>query len=96
MLYDNVQPVALLEIIHCDICLDETSGESIKTIFGDNSSECMKEIILQKNSENVSQNFFLPYFGGRRERCVGGRGIAFQQVLRRFNPMNATQVLTCE
>jgi hypothetical protein len=65
MLYDNVQPVALLEIIHCDICLDETSGESIKTIFGDNSSECMKEIILQKNSEN--RTFFCLILGGEEK-----------------------------
>jgi hypothetical protein len=53
MLHDDVQPVALLEVIQCDTCLDETPGEPIQTLFSSsdehkinnlNSSECMKEI----------------------------------------------------
>ncbi|KAK2402888.1 hypothetical protein QL285_052374 [Trifolium repens] len=56
MLNDDVQPFALLEVIQCDTCLDETPGEPIKTLFSSsdeqkinnlNSSECMKEITPQ-------------------------------------------------
>ncbi|KAK2398038.1 hypothetical protein QL285_059546 [Trifolium repens] len=56
MLHDNVQPVALLEVMQCDISLDETPGEPIETILVStdehktssiNSSECMEEITPQ-------------------------------------------------
>ncbi|KAK2450134.1 hypothetical protein QL285_009269 [Trifolium repens] len=53
MFHDDVQPVALLEVIQCDTSLDETPGEPIETILVSidehkisniNSSECMEEI----------------------------------------------------
>jgi hypothetical protein len=54
MFHDNVQPVALLEVMQCDTSLDETLGEPIKTLFVSsdehtNSSECMNEIIPQNS-----------------------------------------------
>jgi thiamine phosphate synthase YjbQ (UPF0047 family) len=33
MLHNDVHPTALLEVIQCDTCLDETPGEPIKTLF---------------------------------------------------------------
>ncbi|KAK2428990.1 hypothetical protein QL285_027468 [Trifolium repens] len=56
MLHDDVQPVALLEVMQCDTSLDETPGEPIETIHVSidehkisniNSSECMEEITPQ-------------------------------------------------
>ncbi|KAK2378057.1 hypothetical protein QL285_078659 [Trifolium repens] len=54
MLNDDVQPVALIEVMQCDTSLDETPGERIKTLFVSsdehtNSSECMNEIIPQNS-----------------------------------------------
>jgi hypothetical protein len=55
MLHDDVQPVALLEVMQCD-SLDETPGEPIETMFvssdehkvsNKNSSEYMKAITPQ-------------------------------------------------
>ncbi|KAK2439707.1 hypothetical protein QL285_011199 [Trifolium repens] len=56
MFHDDVQPVALLEVMQCDTSLDETPGEPIETILVSideqkinnlNSIECMKEITPQ-------------------------------------------------
>jgi hypothetical protein len=54
MLNDDVQPVALLEVMQCDTNLHENQGEPIKTLFVSsdehtNPSECMKEIIPQNS-----------------------------------------------
>ncbi|KAK2443784.1 hypothetical protein QL285_014860 [Trifolium repens] len=56
MFHDDVQPVALLEVMQCDTSLDETPGEPIESILVSideqkinnlNSNECMKEITPQ-------------------------------------------------
>ncbi|KAK2416476.1 hypothetical protein QL285_038870 [Trifolium repens] len=56
MFHDDVQPVALLEVMQCDTSVDETPGEPIETILVSidehkisniNSCECMEEITPQ-------------------------------------------------